>query len=61
MTPCRVEPAAVSRITIYVPAYAERARHARSQSGNSWKLFQKGIWQKWISICFFVHHVIDLF
>ena len=30
MTPCRVEPAAVYRIASYVPAYAERARHARS-------------------------------
>ena len=30
MTLCRVEPAVVSRIASYVPAYTERARHARS-------------------------------
>ena len=30
MTPCKVEPAAVSRIASYFPAYTERARHTRS-------------------------------
>ena len=30
MTPCRVEHATFSRIASHVPAYAERARHARS-------------------------------
>ena len=61
MTPCSIEPAAVSRIASYVPTYAERTIEWFQISGNSWKSFQKGTWQKWISICFFVYHVIELF
>ena len=43
MTPCRIEPAAVSRIASYVPTYEERKIEWFQISEDSWKSFQKGI------------------